>query len=176
MQTHYDASEFARLLQTLCDQIAAFVSIDQPFNVVGIRTRGETLVERIVPMLRQRGAKEIGVGALDITLYRDDLSELGPKAIVRPTLLQFDIDRRPLILVDDVLFTGRTVRAALNALADFGRPSVVRLAVLVDRGGRELPIKADAVALKMELPLQQQVKVKVTPRDGSDGIDIEPRT
>ena len=175
MQTHYDANQFRRLLDTLCEKIAALVSLEQPFNVVGIRTRGEVLAERLLPMLRSRGADNIGIGALDITLYRDDLSEIGPSAIVRPTILNFEIDKRPLILVDDVLFTGRTVRAALNALADFGRPSVVRLAVLVDRGGRELPIEPDAAAIKMELPLSQQVKVKVTPCDASDGIDIEQR-
>ena len=176
MQTHYDANAFAVLLQHFADGVAALIDLKQPFNVVGIRTRGEILAERLVPMLRERGAKEIGVGSLDITLYRDDLSEVGPLPLIRPTLLTFDIDRRPLILVDDVLFTGRTVRAALDLLADFGRPSVVRLAVLVDRGGRELPIAADVATLKIELPRTQQVKVKVAARDGDDGVDIVNRS
>ena len=176
MQTHYDANAFASLLSQLADGVAALVDLGKPFNVVGIRTRGELLSERLVPILRQRGASEIGVGSLDITLYRDDLSEIGPLPLIRPTQLRFDIDKRPLILIDDVLFTGRTVRAALDQLADFGRPSVVRLVVMVDRGGRELPITADVSALKIELPLSQQVKVKVASRDGEDGIDIVGRS
>ena len=176
MQTHYDADNFAALLGRFADSIAGQVPIEMPFNVVGIRTRGEVLAHRLLPLLRDRGAKDIGFGTLDITLYRDDLSELGPRAIVRPTQMDIEIDKRPLVLVDDVLYTGRTVRAALNALADFGRPSVVRLAVMVDRGGRELPIHADAIALKVILPAVQQVKVKVIERDGEDGIDILQRT
>lgn len=176
-QTHYDAADFSRLLDDLADQIAGLVSPDQPFHLVGIRTRGEILAERLRPMLTARGRDLAGYGALDITLYRDDLSEIGPRPLVRPTVLNFEIDKRPLILVDDVLFTGRTVRAALDALADYGRPSAVRLAVLVDRGGRELPIQPDAVALELgELPTDQVVKVKVAPRDGYDGIEVENRT
>ncbi|HEX8324159.1 MAG TPA: bifunctional pyr operon transcriptional regulator/uracil phosphoribosyltransferase PyrR [Tepidisphaeraceae bacterium] len=176
MQTHYDANAFAALLGTLADRIVAIVPMASPFNVVGIRTRGEVLADRLIPLLRQRGAHDIGHGTLDITLYRDDLSELGPRAIVRPTELNFEIDKRPLILIDDVLFTGRTVRAAMDALADFGRPSAVRLAIFVDRGGRELPIQPDAAALTLDLPLDQQVKVKVAERDGEDAIDVVSRT
>jgi pyrimidine operon attenuation protein / uracil phosphoribosyltransferase len=176
-QTHYDAADFSRLLDDLADQIAALIPIDKPFNLVGIRTRGEILAERLRPMLESRGATQTGFGALDITLYRDDLSEIGPRPLVRPTVLNFDIDKRPLILVDDVLFTGRTVRAALDALADFGRPSAIRLAIMVDRGGRELPIQPDALALKLgELPTDRVVKVKVATRDGYDGVEIANRT
>ncbi len=177
MQATHDQKDFRRLLDMLLDKIVALVKPGEPINLVGIRTRGETLAHRLAPMLKARGIAEIGFGALDITLYRDDLSEIGPRPLVRPTELDFDIDRRPLILVDDVLFTGRTVRAALDALADFGRPSAVRLAVLVDRGGRELPIQPDAVALSLgELPLDQVVKVKVAEKDQYDGIEIERRT
>ncbi|MGC4030321.1 MAG: bifunctional pyr operon transcriptional regulator/uracil phosphoribosyltransferase PyrR [Tepidisphaeraceae bacterium] len=176
MQTHYDTIAFSALLGTFADRVAALVDLSQPFNVVGIRTRGEVLAERLLPMLKSRGAVSIGHGTLDITLYRDDLSELGPRAIVHPTQLDIEIDKRPLILVDDVLYTGRTVRAALDALADFGRPSAIRLAVFVDRGGRELPIQADAVALTIELPTGKQVKVKVAERDGEDGMDILQRS
>ncbi|HWB53108.1 MAG TPA: phosphoribosyltransferase family protein, partial [Tepidisphaeraceae bacterium] len=122
-----------------------------------------------------RGFAQIGRGVLDITLYRDDLSEIGPNPMVRPTQLNIEIDNRPMLLVDDVLFTGRTVRAALNELADFGRPSLIRLAVLVDRGGRELPIQADFVPLKLEpLPRGHRVKVQFTENDEQDGIVVEP--
>lgn len=177
MQARYDQHDFERLLNEMLDKIVALVEPGQPINLVGIRTRGETLAERLLPLLKARGITDIGFGALDITLYRDDLSEIGPRPLVRPTVLNFDFDRKPLILVDDVLFTGRTVRAALDALADFGRPSAVRLAVLVDRGGRELPIQPDAVALSLgHLPEDQVVKVKVAEKDTYDGIEIERRT
>ena len=177
MQATHDQRDFQRLLNTLLDKIVALVKPGEPLNLVGIRTRGETLAQRLVPLLHDRGITEIGFGALDITLYRDDLSEIGPRPLVRPTVLDFDIDRRPLILIDDVIFTGRTVRAALDALADFGRPSAVRLAVLVDWGGRDLPIQPDAVALSLgELPLDQVVKVKVAERDSYDGVEIERRS
>ena len=172
---HHDTTAFAALLAKLADGIAALVPVDQPFNIVGIRTRGEILASRLLPMLRDRGATAVGHGTLDITLYRDDLSELGPRAIVHPTDLNIEIDKRPLVLIDDVLYTGRTARAALDALADFGRPSVIRLAVLVDRGGRELPIRPDVIALTLDLPPEQQVKVKVTERDGEDAVDVVAR-
>jgi pyrimidine operon attenuation protein/uracil phosphoribosyltransferase len=143
---------------------------------VGIRTRGEVLAERLAQLLAVRGHRRIERGVLDITLYRDDLSEIGPRPMVRPTHIDSDINSKPLILVDDVLFTGRTVRAALDALADFGRPSVIKLAVLVDRGGRELPIQPDFVALvQRDVPMTHRVKVKMTERDGCDEIVIDPR-
>ena len=123
------------------------------------------------------GHQQIERGILDITLYRDDLSEVGPRPMVRPTHIDTGIDGKPLLLVDDVLFTGRTVRAGLNALADFGRPSAIRLAVLVDRGGRELPIQPDFVALvQRDVPVTHRVKVKLTEQDGSDEIVIDSRT
>ncbi len=177
MQAKYDSQDFAGLLDKLLDQIVSLVKPGEPINLVGIRTRGETLALRLKPLLINRGFKDIAFGALDITLYRDDLSEIGPRALVRPTVFDFDMDKKPLILVDDVLFTGRTVRAALDALADFGRPSAVKLAVLVDRGGRELPIQPDAVSLKLtSVTTDQVVKVKVGEKDGYDGIEIEKRT
>jgi len=147
-----------------------------PLTVVGIRTRGEVLAERLTKLLRERGHREIARGVLDITLHRDDLSEIGPRPMVRPTHIESDINGKPLILVDDVLFTGRTVRAALDALADFGRPSAIRLAVLVDRGGRELPIQPDFVGLiQRDVPLTHRVKVKLVERDDSDEIVIDAR-
>jgi pyrimidine operon attenuation protein/uracil phosphoribosyltransferase len=174
VQTVYDQENLSRLIDRLSDDIGKSFSKDRPLNIVGIRTRGETLAERISRGLAGRGFSQIGRGVLDITLYRDDLSEIGPKPIIHPTQLNIQIDARPMLLVDDVLFTGRTVRAALNELGDFGRPSVIRLAVLVDRGGRELPIQADFVALKLEpLAKDHRVKVQFSEDDGRDGIVIE---
>jgi len=176
MREHYDSAEVGRLIDELANKLAASFAPAAPLVLVGIRTRGETLAVRLTDALRARGFAAIGRGVLDITLYRDDLSEIGPKPMVRPTRIEVDINAKPLLLVDDVLFTGRTVRAGLDALADFGRPSAIRLAVLVDRGGRELPIQPDFVAIKLgELPLDRVVKVRLRERDGRDAIDIEQR-
>ena len=136
MQTHYNAADLGRMIDALASEIvAAFPPARGPLTIVGIRTRGEVLAERLVKLLENLGHRGIARGVLDITLYRDDLSEIGPRPMVRPTRIESDINGKPLILVDDVLFTGRTVRAALDALSDFGRPGAIRLAVLVDRGG-----------------------------------------
>ena len=177
MQNHYDAADVRRFLDALVEKITTTFAPGDPLNVVGIRTRGETLAQRIAQMLRSRGFTKIGRGVLDITLYRDDLSEIGPRPLVQPTHLTIDIDGAPMVLVDDVIFTGRTVRAALNELGDFGRPSVIRLAVLVDRGGRELPIQPDFVALELgELPRELRVKVRLTESDEADEIIVGPRS
>jgi pyrimidine operon attenuation protein/uracil phosphoribosyltransferase len=178
MQTHYDAAAVGRMIDALArDIVVALPPTGGPLVVVGIRTRGEVLAKRLVEFLRKLGHQQIERGVLDITLYRDDLSEVGPRPVVRPTHIDTGIDGKPLLLVDDVLFTGRTVRAGLNALADFGRPSAIRLAVLVDRGGRELPIQPDFVSLvQQDVPPTHRVKVKLIERDGSDEIVIEPRS
>jgi pyrimidine operon attenuation protein/uracil phosphoribosyltransferase len=176
MQEYYDAAQVARLIELLVEKLRTGFDRRAPLVIVGVRTRGETLADRLALALRTAGFDSISQGVLDITLYRDDLSEIGPKPMVRPTRIDVDINAKPLILVDDVLFTGRTIRAALNALADFGRPSAVRLAVLVDRGGRELPIQPDFVALDLgQLPSDRVVKVRLRERDGRDAIDIEMR-
>jgi pyrimidine operon attenuation protein/uracil phosphoribosyltransferase len=175
MRTSYDASEVARSIEQLASRVAASFKADQPLNVIGIRTRGEILAQRLIRALRDRGFSRIGHGVLDITLYRDDLSEIGPRPLVRPTQIDVTLDSIPLLLVDDVLFTGRSVRAALDALSDFGRPSVVRLLVLVDRGGRELPIQPDFVGLSLPgVPRDHRVKVRFTEQDGRDEITVEP--
>ncbi len=176
MPNRFNHDEVGEMLDRLTARVAAEFQPDGPLNVIGIRTRGETLAERLSENLRQRGFSRIGRGVLDITLYRDDLSEIGPKPMVRPTEIHLSIDDTPMLLVDDVLFTGRTVRAALDALADFGRPSKIRLVVLVDRGGRELPIQPDIVALKQEVPMDCVVKVRFTETDGRDEIVIESRS
>jgi pyrimidine operon attenuation protein / uracil phosphoribosyltransferase len=177
MRNHYDEADVGRMLGHLADAVASQFASDKPLNIVGIRTRGETLATRLAEMLRAGGFKHIGRGVLDITLYRDDLSEIGPRPLVRPTQITIDIDKVPLLLVDDVLFTGRSVRAALDALSDFGRPSAIRLAVLVDRGGRELPIQPDFVGLTQpDVPLGHVVKVRLRETDGgAEEIVIEPK-
>jgi pyrimidine operon attenuation protein/uracil phosphoribosyltransferase len=175
MRNSYDQGDVRRFIEKLGERIAASFPGDRAINVVGIRTRGETLAERLAGILKGRGFANIGRGVLDITLYRDDLSEVGPKPMVRPTEIKIDISGKPLILVDDVLFTGRSVRAGMDALADFGRPSAIRLAVLVDRGGRELPIQADFVGLTLkEVPADHRVNVRLAEVDGRDEIVVEP--
>jgi pyrimidine operon attenuation protein/uracil phosphoribosyltransferase len=162
------------MIAQLGKEIGAAFAPDQPLNVIGIRTRGETLAQRLIEDLSGRGFTRIGQGVLDITLYRDDLSEIGPKPMVRPTHIDIDLNGHPLVLIDDVLFTGRSIRAALDALSDFGRPAAIRLAVLVDRGGRELPIQPDFVALKLDrIPLASRVNVRLNEVDGRDEIVVE---
>lgn len=177
MRNEYDQADVSRAIEKLINEIAGAFTSDRAITIVGIRTRGETLAQRITEVLKARGFGKIERGVLDITLYRDDLSEVGPKPMVRPTRIEGDISGKPLILIDDVLFTGRSIRAGLDALSDFGRPSVIRLAVLVDRGGRELPIQADFVGLKLaDVPSDHRVNVKLKETDdGTDGIIVEPR-
>jgi pyrimidine operon attenuation protein/uracil phosphoribosyltransferase len=176
MRTQYDQGDVQRLIDQLADSIAQSFSPDKPLIIVGIRTRGEILASRLAQRFGDKGFKQIGRGTLDITLYRDDLSEIGPRPLVRPTDLKIDINAKPLLLVDDVFFTGRSVRAALNALIDFGRPSVIRLAVLVERPGRELPIRPDYVALQFQsVQPDHRINVRLTEIDGKDEIVAEPR-
>jgi pyrimidine operon attenuation protein/uracil phosphoribosyltransferase len=176
MRNQYDEADVARMLGHLADAVAAHFAPPGPLNVVGVRTRGETIAGRLIGMLRDRGFTSIGHGVLDITLYRDDLSEIGPRPLVRPTQIAIDIDKTPLLLVDDVLFTGRSARAALNLLNDFGRPGVIRLAVLVDRGGRELPIQPDFVGLTLTgVPPDHEVNVRLRETDGADEIVVARR-
>lgn len=176
MRTSYEQADVQRIVDQLVSAIASAFKADRVLNIVGIRTRGETLAQRLTAALQERGFATIGRGILDITLYRDDLSEIGPRPMVRPTHMDIDINGSPLLLVDDVLFTGRSIRAALDALSDFGRPSAIRLAVLVDRGGRELPIQADFTGLKMaDVPANHRVNVRLAEIDGRDEILVEPK-
>ena len=143
--------------------------------LVGIRTRGVPLAKRISEHLLQIINQEIPCGVLDITLHRDDLMRptVGAQPIIRRTEIPFSIDNRRILLVDDVLYTGRTVRAALDALVDFGRPRAIQLAVLVDRGHRELPVKADYVGKNLPTSLRQSVYVKLTEIDGVDEVILK---
>jgi pyrimidine operon attenuation protein/uracil phosphoribosyltransferase len=177
MRTQYDADDVKRAIASLADRVAITFSSDKPLGIIGIRTRGEVLAQRLTQMLKARGFDQIERGTLDITLYRDDLSEIGPKPLVRPTAVDFDLAGMPILLVDDVLFTGRSIRAALSALSDFGRPAVIRLLVLADRGGRELPIQADFVGVTLkDVPREHRVNVRLTETDQVDEITVEPRT
>ena len=165
------------MVSHLAERIRAAFPADQPFNIVGILTRGEALAERLAKMLRGQGYSSFGRGVLDITLYRDDLSGSGPRPLVQPTRLDIAIDGLPLLLVDDVVFTGRSIRSALNLLMDFGRPSLIRLAALVDRGGRELPIQPDFVGITLpNVPPDHRVNVRLLETDGKDEISVEPRS
>ena len=141
--------------------------------VVGIRTRGDFLARRLARVLKEMTGREVPVGALDITLYRDDLSRMEASPVVRATEIPFDVTGRRLIVVDDVLFTGRTVRAAMDALADLGRPESVELAVLVARGPRELPIKPDYVGKNLPTSKEDQVQVHLVETDGLDEVLVE---
>jgi pyrimidine operon attenuation protein/uracil phosphoribosyltransferase len=140
--------------------------------VVGIRTRGVHLARRLWDKIRRAEDVDVGFGILDINLYRDDLSMVADHPVLRKTEIPFAIGGQRLVLVDDVLYTGRTIRAAMDALVDLGRPSVIQLAVLVDRGLRELPIQADFVGLAVQTRSDQWVKVLVKEEDGSDRVEL----
>ena len=176
MRNTYDQADVERMLDQMAAAIAAEFAPDRRLNIVGILTRGETIARLLTKRLGGRGFSNIGRGVLDITLYRDDLSEIGPLPLVRPTTLDITLDGNPCVMVDDVIFTGRSVRAALNLLNDFGRPSVVRLAVLVDRVGRELPIQPDYVGLTLKVvPRDYRVTVRLIENDGVDEVVVEPK-
>jgi len=143
--------------------------------LVGVHTRGIPLAERIATRLTELEGHEVLSGKLDITLYRDDLSEVGLQPVVRRTEVPFDVARKRVVLVDDVIYTGRTARAALDALIDLGRPASIQLAVMVDRGHRELPIRADYVGKNLPTSASEVVKVKLEETDGSDGVELWER-
>src|SRR5262245_19040776 len=136
-----------------------------PSYFVGIRSRGVPLADRLASKLQQFVGRRVEVGAVDITLYRDDLAHVNTWPVLRGTEIPFDIDNAEVVLVDDVLFTGRTVRAALNAICDLGRPACIRLAALVDRGHRELPIQPDVVGLSIATDRDDHVRVRLRPVD-----------
>lgn len=140
--------------------------------VIGIRNRGVYIAQRIAECIRKIEGKDVETGALDITLYRDDLALASGQPLVRKTEIDFDINDKNLVLVDDVLYTGRTIRAALDALIDFGRPKSIQLAVLVDRGHRELPIRADFVGKNIPTSNKESVEVRLQEADGIDEVII----
>lgn len=171
MSTLLDSEGIRKALQNLAAQIAEHAPDNTPVGIIGIRRRGETLAQRLRELLGASGLGDIAQGALDITLYRDDLAELGPSAVLRKTEIPFDINGRFIVLVDDVLYTGRSIRAALTALGDLGRPKAIRLAVLIDRPGRELPIQADFVGLRVDRS-DRHVNVLLTEFDREERVEI----
>jgi pyrimidine operon attenuation protein / uracil phosphoribosyltransferase len=170
-----DEAQIGRALTRIAHEIVERNRGVADLAFVGVRTRGVTLARRIVKTVSEIAGEPVPAGALDITLYRDDLMRqpVGPQPLVRSTDIPFSIDDRKILLVDDVLYTGRTVRAALDALIDFGRPRTIQLVVLVDRGHRELPIKADYVGKNVPTSLKQSVQVRLTEIDGQDMVSIE---
>jgi pyrimidine operon attenuation protein/uracil phosphoribosyltransferase len=141
--------------------------------LIGIQRRGVPLARRIADSIDEHEGVRLPVGALDITFYRDDLSLIAQQPVVKGTELPFAIDGRTIVLVDDVFYTGRTIRAAMDALVDFGRPRAIRLAVLIDRGHRELPIRADHIGKNVPTSREESVRVHLVETDGEDGVDIE---
>ena len=184
-----DADRIARTLARIAHEILERNRGTEELALVGIRTRGVPLARRLATAIHQiqqqdpstrlgtdlSTPKEIPTGTLDITLYRDDLmrTAVGAQPVIRRTEIPFSIDDKRILLVDDVLYTGRTIRAALDALIDFGRPRAIQLVVMVDRGHRELPIKADYVGKNVPTSSRQSVQVRLQEIDGVDEILIE---
>ncbi|MFQ5834862.1 MAG: bifunctional pyr operon transcriptional regulator/uracil phosphoribosyltransferase PyrR [bacterium] len=171
-----DKDEMRRVLLRLSHQILEKNREIEDLVVVGIHRRGVPLAERISKMMEEIKGKKLPTGTLDITLYRDDLTRIAYQPIVRNTNILFPIDDKKVVLVDDVLYTGRTVRAAIDALLDFGRPKKIELAVLIDRGHRELPIRADYVGKNIPTSSEEMVEVRVEELDGTDEVLILKRT
>lgn len=165
-----DADGMAGLLAEMAGRIAEDRRAGAPLRLVGVRTRGVPIAHRLAEVLRPMLGEEVLVGAVDITLYRDDLGQGDRWPVLRGTEIPFDVDDVDVVLVDDVLFTGRTIRAAMNTICDLGRPARVRLAVLVDRGHRELPVQPDVVGLHVPTERGERVRVRVGPVDPVDEI------
>jgi len=178
MKVLMDANEVESRLDAMAGELAAMLGNGggaRP-GFVGIRSRGIPLAERLREKVERRLGGKFQLGTLDITLYRDDLSTLAQQPIVGPTNLPFDVEGRPLVLVDDVIYTGRTARAALQAIVDFGRPQRVLLAVLVDRGWREYPIHPDVAGMKVETTPGEMVKVHLPETDGREEVTLVERS
>jgi pyrimidine operon attenuation protein/uracil phosphoribosyltransferase len=167
------ADEIRRATIRLSHEIVEKQAGTDGLLLIGIQRRGVPLARRIAAAIADNEGVDVPVGALDITFYRDDLSLIAQQPIVKGTELPEGIDGRTVVLVDDVLYTGRTIRAAMDALVDFGRPQAIRLAVLVDRGHRELPIRADHVGKNVPTSREEIVRVHLEETDGEDGVEIE---
>jgi pyrimidine operon attenuation protein/uracil phosphoribosyltransferase len=170
--TVLDARAMDRVLRRMADEIVENNNGTDDLIIVGIQRRGVQLAARIVACITDREQVDVPSGALDITLYRDDLQTVGPRPVVGPTDLPWSIDGKHVVIVDDVLYTGRTVRAALDELADFGRPKRIALAVLIDRGGRELPIQPDVVGKEVKIGEGERIDVLVEELDKKDAVVV----
>jgi pyrimidine operon attenuation protein / uracil phosphoribosyltransferase len=170
-----DADRLSRTLSRMAHEILERHPDIRGTVLVGVRTRGVPLARRLAARMKEASGFEPPVGALDITLYRDDLTTVGPQPVLKGTDIPTSIDGRTVVLVDDVLFTGRTVRAALDELIDFGRPARIELAVLVDRGHRELPIHADYAGKTLTTTREEVVQVRLKEEDGDDRVVLLER-
>lgn len=170
-----DEQDVERALTRIAHEIIERTKGAQNLALVGIHTRGVPIAERLADLIEAFEGVRPEVGKLDITLYRDDLTEIALQPVVKKTEVPFDVAGMRVVLCDDVLFTGRTARAALDALIDMGRPAVIQYAVLVDRGHRELPIRADYVGKNVPTSRQEVVKVKLEAIDGSEGVELMER-
>jgi pyrimidine operon attenuation protein/uracil phosphoribosyltransferase len=170
-----DADRISRSLARIAHEILERNPVVADLALVGIRTRGVPLARRLARAMRDISGHEVPTGARDITLYRDDLmrTAVGAQPVIRRTEIPFSIDDKRILLVDDVLYTGRTIRAALDALIEFGRPKAIQLVVLVDRGHRELPIKPDYVGKNLPTSVSQSVQVHLLEIDGRDEVEIQ---
>jgi len=172
-ETILDAEDIKRILLRMTHKILEVHKGAQDLGLVGIQTRGVHLSERIRHNIRKIEGMDVPTGIIDITLYRDDWTRASVNPVVQATEIPFSVDSRQIILVDDVLFTGRTTRAAMDALIDFGRPDRIELAVLIDRGHRELPILANYVGKTVETRRSETVNVLLTEQDGVDRVVIQ---
>jgi pyrimidine operon attenuation protein/uracil phosphoribosyltransferase len=173
-KTIVTSTDFVRVVDRLAHQILEKTDGARDTILLGVPTRGVPLARRLAARIRAFEGVEVPVGSLDVTLYRDDLRLRGARAVGPTELPPSGVDGHRIILVDDVLFSGRTVRAALDALSDLGRPRIVQLAVLVDRGHRELPIRADYVGKNLPTSIDEKVRVRLAETDGADEITILP--
>jgi len=167
-----DKDSMAKALKRIAHEVIERAVPLEDVAIIGIKNRGAYLGERLADMIKEIAGTRPPVGALDITLYRDDLTQVAEQPIVHATEIDFDIEGKRVILVDDVLYTGRTIRCALDALIDFGRPKEIQLAVLIDRGHRELPIRADYVGKNVPTALNEVVEVRIVEADGKDEVVI----
>ena len=167
-----DKEAIERSLERIAHEIIEKIKSVDAIAIVGIKNRGAYIGERLADKIAKMAGSRPQVGALDITLYRDDLTQASEQPVVHATEIDFDISGKKIILVDDVLYTGRTIRCALDALIDFGRPSHIQLAVLIDRGHRELPIKADYVGKNVPTSAKETIEVRLAEVDGKDEVFI----
>jgi pyrimidine operon attenuation protein/uracil phosphoribosyltransferase len=167
-----DKDSMDKAIERLAHEIIEKAKAIDELAIIGIKNRGSYIAQRIADKIKSIAGDRPLVGALDITLYRDDLTQAHEQPIVHATEIDFDISEKHIILVDDVLYTGRTIRCALDALIDFGRPSQIQLAVLIDRGHRELPIRADYVGKNVPTSANQTVEVRLSETDGKDEVVV----
>jgi pyrimidine operon attenuation protein/uracil phosphoribosyltransferase len=169
------AEEIGRTLQRLAHEIVEKTGGAKDLALIGIRRRGVPISERLAKVIRGFAHVDVPVGTLDITLYRDDLSTISSQPVVQSTHIDFGVDDRDLVVVDDVLYTGRTIRAAMNGLFDLGRPRRIRLCVLIDRGHRELPVEASFIGRNVETSDTEIVEVRLQEVDGEERVILVDR-